>query len=276
MYTLPNAKINIGLNITSRRSDGYHNLQTVFCSIPLTDSLEISPLKMSGGNYEFLQSGLAIPGNSADNPVVRVFLSMQEEFNLPPQTIHLAKHIPMGAGLGGGSSDAAFMMQMLNEQYSLDLTPIEMERRLATFGADCPFFVRNRPVYAEGIGNEFTPVKLNLKGLYILLVKPDIHISTAEAYSGVRPCEPKISLRQTIETTPVEEWHNCIHNDFEDSVFPFHPQLAAIKQTLYDMGAIYASMSGSGSAMYGLFKRPVDNGKTVFGDCFVFSSQLDA
>ncbi len=275
MYTLPNAKINIGLRVTQRRSDGYHNLQTVFYPIPLTDALEIEPLKASLDKpYEFLTSGIAIPGNPDDNLVVKVFLSLQREFDLPPVSIHLAKHIPMGAGLGGGSSDAASMMRMLNEHFDLGLTDREMEQRLASFGADCPFFVRNKPVYAQGIGNEFSSIRLSLKGHFILLVKPSTHVSTAEAYGGVVPQMPQTDLGEMIENTPIRLWRSCIVNDFEKTVFQHHPQLAAIKQTLYDMGAVYAAMSGSGSAMYGIFSRPIENAVKIFPDCFIFANRL--
>ena len=283
MYSLPNAKINIGLRVVGRRPDGYHDLQTVFYPIPLTDSLEVKRANHLRQPYEFILSGLPIPGDGTDNLVVRVFKSMQEEFNLPPTSIFLCKHIPAGAGLGGGSSDAAAMMMLLNDYYQLDLTNDEMERRIAAFGADCPFFIRNKAVYAEGTGNQFTPLPslhtpnsslLTLKGMYLVLVKPDIHVSTAEAYAGVTPSQPHSSLKNILQNTPVKLWRNVVVNDFEPSVFRRHPQIAAIKQTLYDMGAVYASMSGSGSAVYALFTRPVDNAPKVFPDCFTFAGKL--
>lgn len=273
MYSLPNAKINIGLNIVERRPDGYHNLQTVFYPIPLTDSLELKPT--TADEFEFLSSGLNIAGQSDDNLVVKVYKSLASEFDLPPVEIHLSKHIPMGAGLGGGSSDAAFMMRMLCEHFDLRLTDADMERRLAAFGADCPFFIRNKAVYAQGIGNQFTPIKLSLKGYHIVLVKPQTHVSTAEAYSAVRPEQPAHDLVETLTTSPIEEWRNLVFNDFEKSVFPLHPEISAIKQTLYDMGALYASMSGSGSAVYGIFNRPIDNAATIFPHCFTFASMLN-
>ena len=274
MYLLPNAKINIGLRVVSRRPDGYHDLQTVFCPIPLADSLEIKQSGHLRQPYEFILSGLRVPDDGKPNIVVRVFMAMQEEFGLPPTSIFLCKHIPAGAGLGGGSSDAAFMMQLLNDYYRLDLTDADMERRLAVFGADCPFFVCNKAVYAEGIGNQFTPITLSLKDFFIVLVKPPIHIDTAEAYADVVPRKPEVSLRDQITGTPVRLWRNVIVNDFEPSVFRRHPQVAAIKETLYDMGALYASMSGSGSAVYGLFSHPVDNAAKIFPDCFTFAGSL--
>ena len=169
MYSLPNAKINIGLRVVERRPDGYHDLQTVFYPIPLTDSLEVKRANHLRQPYEFILSGLPIPGDGTDNLVVRVFKSMQEEFNLPPTSIFLCKNIPAGAGLGGGSSDAAAMMMLLNDYYQLDLTNAEMERRIAAFGADCPFFIRNKAVYAEGTGNQFSHIDLTLKGTYFIL-----------------------------------------------------------------------------------------------------------
>ncbi len=274
MYSLPNAKINIGLRIVGRRPDGYHDLQTVFFPIPLADSLEIEEARRLRKPYEFILSGIALPDDGKDNLVVRVFLALQEEFDLPPTSIFLSKHIPAGAGLGGGSSDAAAMMQLLNDYYHLDLTTVDMEQRLAAFGADCPFFVRNKPMYAEGIGNVFTPVNINLKDKYIVLVKPDIHVSTAEAYAAVTPCQLPNSLYDQLLSTPVQLWRNVITNDFEPYVFRTYPKVAAIKQTLYDMGAIYASMSGSGSAVYGIFGRPIDNAGKVFHDCFTFAASL--
>ena len=274
MYSLPNAKINIGLRIVGRRPDGYHDLQTVFFPIPLADSLEIEEARRLRKPYEFILSGIALPDDGKDSLVVRVFLALQEEFDLPPTSIFLSKHIPAGAGLGGGSSDAAAMMQLLNDYYHLDLTTVDMEQRLAAFGADCPFFVRNKPMYAEGIGNVFTPVNINLKDKYIVLVKPDIHVSTAEAYAAVTPCQLPNSLYDQLLSTPVQLWRNVITNDFEPYVFRTYPKVAAIKQTLYDMGAIYASMSGSGSAVYGIFGRPIDNAAKVFHDCFTFAASL--
>lgn len=274
MYILPNAKINIGLNIPQRRSDGYHDLQTIFYPIPITDAIEISPLKYSSSSYEFITSGISIPDVPNNNLIVKVFLSLQKEFNLPPMSINLAKHIPLGAGLGGGSSDAAFMMRLINDYFSLELSDDDMEKRLSAFGADCPFFVRNKAVYAEGIGNEFSPIKLDLSNYYILLVKPEIHISTKQAYANVVPTMPSKNLRELISETPIDKWAKTIHNDFEDSLFPTFPVLGIIKKTLYDIGAIYASMSGSGSALYGIFDRPIENASAAFPDCFVFSHKL--
>ena len=180
----------------------------------------------------------------------------------------------MGAGLGGGSSDAASMMLLLNEMFALGLSPEEMERRIAPFGADCAFFVRNRPAYATGIGDELSPIPLSLRGKFILLVKPDVFVSTKEAYARVTPRPADYPLREAI-MQPIETWRGTVVNDFEASVFPNHPELAAIKQTLYDMGALYAAMSGSGSTLFGIFDRPVEEeARKLFSAAFVFSKQL--
>lgn len=274
MYSLPNAKINIGLNVVARRDDGYHDLQTVFYPIPLTDSLELKDASKWDDPCTLVLSGEEVGVPVQDNLVYKVFTSLQEEFHLPPTIIFLSKHIPTGAGLGGGSSDAAFTMVMTNERFGLGLSDTQMEERLTAFGADCPFFVENKPVYAEGKGDVFSPVSVNLKGLFLVLIKPAVSVSTKQAYANISPVVPAVSLKDNIENTPVGLWKSVIKNDFEDAVFPSHPEIASIKATLYDMGALYASMSGSGSAVYGLFSFPVKNAPEVFPDCFTFACSL--
>lgn len=273
MLTLPCAKINIGLYITAKRPDGYHDLETAFYPIPLRDQLEITRLDNPTDAYALRMGGTHIECPTEDNLVTRVYRSLQRDFQLPPVDVFLRKNIPTGAGLGGGSSDAAFMMQALNEEFRLGLSDEEMERRMSAFGADCAFFVKCRPAYATGIGDALTPLNLTLRGYHLLLVKPDDFVSTREAYAGVRPAQPRFDLRQAL-AQPVETWKETISNDFEKSVFLTHPGIAAIKETLYDMGAVYASMSGSGSTVFGLFRRPIDEAHKVFRDCFVFSQQL--
>lgn len=274
MLLLPNCKINFGLNVVNRRSDGYHDIETIFYPIPLHDSLEFNPLDdLDPAPYSFALSGKAISGNPADNLVVKVYLALKEEFSLPALDIFLRKDIPLGAGLGGGSSDAAAMMTGLNEAFHLGLDQNDMERRLSHFGADCPFFVRNRPAFATGIGDILTSSSLSLKGYYILLVKPNIFVSTREAYAQIRPAHPQMPLSEAC-LLPPDTWRDNIHNDFETSVFPQHPELSAIKQTLYDMGAVYAAMSGSGSTIYGLFDRPTPEAKTIFAQHFVYNEKL--
>lgn len=273
MLLLPNCKINIGLNIVSKRSDGYHNLETVFFPIPLRDNLEFKEIENEDVPYRLVSGGVPIEGKPEDNLIVKVYLDMKAEFNLPALELSLYKNIPMGAGLGGGSSDAAAMMKGLNEAYNLQLSAEDMEKRLAKFGADCPFFVRNKPAYATGIGDELTNCNVSLKDKFIVLVKPDVFVSTKEAYAHVTPKLPAIPLAEAIKL-PIETWKEQIVNDFEQSVFPFHPELPAIKQTLYDMGAVYASMSGSGSTMYGIFNRPTPEANEVFDKCFVYTKKL--
>ena len=274
MLYLPNCKINIGLNVVSKRPDGYHNLETVFYPVPLRDNLEVNPLNDTDAPYRLTVGGAKVEGLAADNLVVKVYLALKEEFGLPPVDIFLYKNVPMGAGLGGGSSDAASMMLLLNEMFALGLSPEEMERRIAPFGADCAFFVRNRPAYATGIGDELSPIPLSLRGKFILLVKPDVFVSTKEAYARVTPRPADYPLREAI-MQPIETWRGTVVNDFEASVFPNHPELAAIKQTLYDMGALYAAMSGSGSTLFGIFDRPVEEeARKLFSAAFVFSKQL--
>lgn len=277
MLAQPHCKINIGLHVTERRADGYHLLETVFYPVPLRDNLEITVrhdrCEPNEVPYRLTEGGFPIAGNPEDNLVVRVYLALRREFDLPPVDIDLQKLIPMGAGLGGGSSDAAFMMTALNELFDLGLSESDMKQRVAAFGADCPYFVGRGPAYATGIGDVLAPLALSLKGKHIVLVKPDIFISTKEAYAGVTPKASDVDLRKAVQL-PVSTWRDTVVNDFEASVFPSRPLLPAIKQTLYDMGAEYASMSGSGSTIFGLFSRPVPECKAVFKDCFVFTKQL--
>lgn len=273
MLLLPNCKINIGLNVVARRADGYHDLETVFFPIPLRDNIEFKEITDEDVPFRLSIGGASISGAAEDNLVVKVFLSLKEEFDLPPLDIFLYKNIPMGAGLGGGSSDAAAMMRGLNEAYGLGLSTEKMERRVACFGADCAFFIQDKPAYATGIGDVLSPINLSLKGKHIVLVKPDVFVSTKEAYAHVTPQPAQFALKDAIQQ-PIEDWKETIVNDFELSVFPNHPELPAIKQTLYDMGALYAAMSGSGSTIFGIFDRPVSEAKKVFHKHFVFTKEL--
>lgn len=267
MITYPNAKINLGLNITEKRPDGYHNLETVFYPIPLQDALEVKPL--DGENEYLLKiTGTQITGEPEDNLVIKAYRLLKQDYpHLPSIDIHMFKHIPTGAGLGGGSSDAAFMLKLLNEKFSLHISVSQLEEYAARLGADCAFFIQNKPVFASGIGNIFEPIELSLKGYYLVLVKPDIFVSTKEAYALVKPQKPQLSLKDIIHR-PIEEWKNTMVNDFEESVFHKFPEIAAIKDKLYDMGAIYASMSGSGASVFGLFKEQVKYVDEVFYGCF--------
>lgn len=268
------AKINIGLYVVERRPDGYHNLETVFYPISLHDNLHVGPLHEADGPYRLQLAGNAIEGNPEDNLIIKAYRQLAADYPLPPIDIYLYKRVPTGAGLGGGSSDAAYMMKVLNQRFELGMDNEEMKQRVARLGADCAFFIDNHPAFATGIGDVLTPCAVSLKGMTLLLVKPDTFVSTKEAYGGVTPQRPRYDLREAI-AAPVETWKDTISNDFEISVFQHHPEIAAIKQTLYDMGAVYASMSGSGSTVFGLFRHPVEEAQRVFADCFVYQSQLE-
>ena len=275
MVVYPNAKINLGLYVLNVRPDGLHNLETVFFPVPLRDTLEIQPLRMSNNPWELILAGRHVEGEAKDNLIVRVFTELQEEFHLPPTSLYLDKKIPTGAGLGGGSSDAAFMMAMLNEAFDLNLSKDEMKRRLSKIGADCAFFVDNKPAFATGIGDELSPLTVSLKDKLFVLIKPSCSVSTRDAYADV-PCrsEAPVDVREVLRK-PVAEWRSAVTNDFERSVFPKYPQIEAVKDTLYDMHALYASMSGSGSAVFGIFDhQPYCDLDVVFKDCFVFQSRL--
>lgn len=256
MLTFPNAKINLGLNITEKRPDGYHNLETVFYPVPVEDALEIIPLPDAPrGTCTLHLAGQEIAGTLEDNLVARAYRMLDADFGLPAVDIHLLKHIPSGAGLGGGSSDAAFMLKMLNEQFGLGLTEDNLEAYATRLGADCAFFVRNRPTLAEGIGNIFSPLpSFSLSGYRLLLVKPDVFVSTRDAFARIKPRRADASPKEIVRL-PVEKWRGRLVNDFEESVFPQFPLIGEIKDEMYRLGAVYASMSGSGSSVFGLFKN---------------------
>lgn len=277
MIVYPNAKINIGLNVVEKRPDGYHNLETVFYPIGLQDILEIKVL--DEGNvpecgYKLKITGTILDGSPEDNLVVRAFKMLKHDFNLPPVSIGLYKHIPTGAGLGGGSSDAAFTIKTLNKRFDLRLTDEQMEDYCTRLGADCPFFIKDTPVFATGIGNEFHPVSFSLKGKHLVLVKPDIFVSTKDAYAKVNVRRPDTPLPALL-AQPLETWKDTVINDFERSVFSKYPEIAAIKDSMYDIGAVYASMSGSGSSVFGIFDEPVENIDEVFSGMFCRQRVLD-
>ena len=274
MITYPNAKINLGLNIVEKRPDGYHNLETVFYPINLQDALEVNDLE-GEGEYALKISGTPIEGEVDNNLVVKAYRLLKKDFpNIGSINIHMYKHIPTGAGLGGGSADAAFMLKLLNEKFKLNLSTEKLEEYAAILGADCAFFIQNKPVFASGIGNIFEEINLSLKGYYLVLVKPDIFVSTKVAFANIIPMKPNHSLKEIIRM-PVETWRATMKNDFEDSVFKKFPEIAAIKDKLYDMGAIYASMSGSGSSVFGIFREQVDHVDEVFNGCFCRQRALE-
>ncbi|MBQ2856394.1 MAG: 4-(cytidine 5'-diphospho)-2-C-methyl-D-erythritol kinase [Bacteroidaceae bacterium] len=274
MITYPNAKINLGLNIVEKRTDGYHNLETIFYPINLQDALEVTKLE-GEKEYELTLSGTPIEGDPDQNLVIKAYRLLKKDFpDMPAIDIHMYKHIPTGAGLGGGSADAAFMIKLLNEKFKLSLSIEKMEEYAATLGADCAFFIQNKPVFATGIGNIFESVQLSLKGYYLVLVKPDIFVSTKDAFALIQPVNPTHSLKEIVRM-PIETWRATMKNDFEYSVFQKYPEIAAIKDKLYDMGAIYASMSGSGSSVYGIFREQVEYVDEIFNGCFCRQRALE-
>jgi 4-diphosphocytidyl-2-C-methyl-D-erythritol kinase len=251
MILFPNAKINLGLQIVARRKDGYHELVSCLYPIGWQDVLEVVAGDRKG---KLTLSGLEIPGADKDNLVLRAYELLRKDYDLPPVTVQLHKIIPTGAGLGGGSADAAFMLKAVNEMFQLFLDDSILEDYAGRLGSDCPFFIQNKPMLARGRGEELEELSLDLSAYQLVVVKPPVHVATAEAYAGVQPKAPERELK-TILQQPVEAWHGLLHNDFEDSIFPKYPQLAALKEALYDAGALYASMSGSGSAVYGIFRE---------------------
>lgn len=273
MITFPNAKINLGLNIVERRPDGYHNIETVFFPVPLTDALEI--VAASGD-----ESTLTCYGNPVDCPteknlVMRAYRLLQDRYDLPPVAMHLYKRIPDGAGLGGGSSDAAHALMMLNQMFELHIDDADLASMAVALGADCAFFVYNRPMLATGIGDRLTPIDVDLKGKTLLLVKPPMGVDTRTAYSRVTPRLPETALADII-ARPVQAWDGLLANDFEPSVFAALPQLWLIKARLMDAGAQYAAMSGSGSTVFGIFDGDIlaEQAADTFADCATFVLQL--
>lgn len=273
MITFPNSKINLGLHIVEKRSDGYHNLETIFYPIPLEDALEVTVSGNGTQPFSFHQSGASVSATPEDNIVVKAYLMLSQKYHLPPIDIYLHKHTPSGAGLGGGSADAAFMLKMLNGMFALGLSTNTLEEYAAQLGADCTFFIRNKPTFAEGVGNIFTPVDLSLKGYQLLVVKPDVFVSTKEAFAHITPQKPQLNLTEVIKH-PIEEWKEILKNDFEESIFRLFPAIAQIKSQLYEEGAIYAAMSGSGSAVYGIFAESHNLSGIQFNQCFTYSCVL--
>jgi len=270
MLVYPNAKINLGLYVTARRPDGYHDIETVFYPIPLMDALEVKETTAPG---RFRQTGASLDCAAEDNLVMRVLRMVEASHPLPPLDIHLLKHIPSGAGLGGGSSDAAFMLRLLNEKFQLGMSADAMREQVSRLGADCAFFIENSPMLATGRGDQLTPIHIELIGWTLLLVKPPIFVSTREAYAGITPRQPEQPLTDIL-SLPVEQWQGRLRNDFEDTVFTAHPEIAAIRDRMLDLGATYAAMSGSGSTVFGLFADPIDHAEEKFADCFVRQRQL--
>lgn len=271
MIKFVNAKINIGLNIVSRRDDGYHDLETVFFPVgiesgmpqqpePFDDILEVNIEHGRPTGCRFQLMGRRIGGDPQKNLVVKAASLYLKSFfelagadeNMGMINVILDKHLPDGAGLGGGSADASFTLMALNELFDNPFSEDELRRMSARLGADCPFFLLNRPAFAEGIGDILNPVEIDLSGRWLLIVKPPVHVSTKEAFAGIKPKKPEFNLR-FLPYLPLEDWRGKVVNDFEESIFPQHPELAQVKEAIYGSGAVYASMSGSGSAIYGIF-----------------------
>ncbi len=251
MITFPNAKINLGLQITEKLPNGYHAINTCFYPIPVCDVLEFVESKKTN----FSSSGIDIPGDSKSNLVLKAYQLLKKDFNLPNIDTHLLKHIPIGAGLGGGSADAAFMLKALNDHFQLFLDDSFLETYAEQLGSDCPFFISNQPAYATGTGTELEPFELDLTGLWMVLVNPGIHVSTAEAYAGVTPKEASTDIREILQSKDFGRWKSELINDFEASIFPNAPEIENIKNRCYELGAVYASMSGSGSSVFGIFEE---------------------
>ncbi|SFB47843.1 4-(cytidine 5'-diphospho)-2-C-methyl-D-erythritol kinase [Algoriphagus aquimarinus] len=249
MISFPNAKINLGLHITAKRKDGYHDIESCMYPIPLLDALE---MVIDTKKTTFTTTGLEVPGDSKDNLILKAYQLLKKDFpNLPHLAIHLHKNIPMGAGLGGGSADAAFALNLMNNLFDLILDDFFLEEYAAQLGSDCAFFIENTPKIARGRGELLETVELDLKGTHLVLINPGIHIGTKEAYAGVTPAAAKVKLEEVLADK--SRWRNELVNDFEASIFPNHPEIVSIKEKLYENGAYYAAMSGSGSSVFGLF-----------------------
>jgi 4-diphosphocytidyl-2-C-methyl-D-erythritol kinase len=261
MVSFPNAKINLGLQILGKRPDGFHDLQTIFYPVRLRDALEI--FETTDNTLSFTSSGLKTDGSDEDNLCVRAYRLLKKDFpDLPGFGIHLLKHIPMGAGLGGGSADASFMLRMINQKYRLKLTADQLSNYALTLGSDCPFFLINQPCLATGRGEILDPVEIDLSHYCILLINPGIHVNTGWAFKSLQIKDNHKDLKSIINR-PVKEWRDEMRNDFEEPVFKEHPEIGKLKQDLYDAGAIFASLSGSGSTVFGIFEKKPDHELTL-------------
>ncbi|NIG56263.1 4-(cytidine 5'-diphospho)-2-C-methyl-D-erythritol kinase [Chitinophaga sp. Cy-1792] len=251
MVVFPNCKINLGLNITAKRPDGFHDLETIFYPVPVKDALEV----LAAPSVRFESSGIPIPGDADSNLCLKAYYLLKQDFpEIAPVQIHLHKHIPIGAGLGGGSSDAAFVLKLMNDKLQLGLDTAALINYAAQLGSDCPFFILNEPCFATGRGEILEPVALDLSGYSMLLVYPGIHVNTGWAFRQLTPQAPKHSLKELVQL-PVAEWRGKITNDFELPVFESYPVIGQIKERMYNSGAVHASMSGSGSAVLGIFPK---------------------
>lgn len=254
MIAFPPCKINLGLNILRRRADGYHDIETCFYPVPWTDILEI----IRSDTFDFAVSGLPVPGPVADNLCVRAYEILEKDLKIGPVKMHLHKTIPMGAGLGGGSSDAAHVLRLLNELFMVNLGNERLKEYASLLGSDCAFFISGKPAFATGRGEQLQELTVDLENEFLVIIAPEIHVATAAAYANVTPGRPDIPCNRIVSEMPVSEWKNNLRNDFEASVFRQHPIIDHIKQSLYHAGASYAGMSGSGAAVFGIFDQPVE------------------
>lgn len=252
MVSFPPCKINLGLNVIRKRQDGYHDIETCFYPVPWTDILEIIP----SSQLQFFSTGNAIEGAAKDNLCLKAYHAIKSEHDIPPVSIHLHKIIPIGAGLGGGSSDAAYTLRTLNAMFNLQLSLDELKRLALNLGSDCAFFIDEKPMLGKGRGEELTPLDFALKNKFLVLVKPDVSVSTGQAYAGVIPLEPVVSISEIL-TRPMTAWKGVLENDFEVSVFTSFPQIKELKSKMIALGATYAAMSGSGSSVFGIFEKPI-------------------
>lgn len=268
MIVYPNCKINLGLNVVSRRPDGFHDIESIFYPVPCCDMLEIIPADKD----DFVVDGIAINCAVSENLCYKAYRLIKNQYDIPQISLYLYKKIPFGAGLGGGSSDGAFTLSALNELFFLDINEKTLTGMASMLGSDCAFFIQNKPAYITGTGTEISELSFSLKGYYIVIIKPDIIISTKDAYRMITPKKPQTSLLEIIKR-PLSDWKEHLVNDFESSLFMKHPEIGTIKNLLYEKGAVYASMSGSGSSVYGLFDHEIDMADE-FPNCIIWKGLL--
>jgi len=254
MLVFPNAKINLGLNIVRKRKDGFHDISSCFYPVKWHDVLEI----IESPKFEFKTSGRDIPGNPDQNLCIKAYKLLKKDYQLPNVSIHLHKHLPVGAGLGGGSSDATYTLKLLNELFQLFLDEDVLGLYTEQLGSDCSFFLGNKPTMVEGKGEILNPIELNLEGYSIMIIYPGVEIETGSAYQMITPSEPDREISEVLKKVPLQEWNGVLVNDFENAVFKKYPEIQSLKELLINEGALYASMSGSGSSVYGIFEKPID------------------
>lgn len=252
MIAFPFCKINLGLRIVRKRQDGFHDIETCFYPVPWCDALEV----IKSDDFQYSSSGLAIPGAADTNLCLKAYHLLKKDFSLGPVHIHLHKIIPMGAGLGGGSSDAAFTLRLLSDVFDLDLDRQRLHHYAAQLGSDCAYFLQDQPMIGSGRGEVLNHASVQLKDKFMVIIKPDVHVSTAEAYAGITPGIPETSLSDILKL-PIDQWRNTLVNDFEKTVFEKYPDIKRIKTSLYEVGAIYACMSGSGASVFGIFNDQI-------------------